>query len=238
MRIRGERECKNCATRWSYYETGSVECPNCGSLQSVGRDDRTEHTASAASLDLNPARALLGPDDADTRAAADRAADLCREFTRGYGFIDAGDLSTLDETYVGALELRGVAGELARGLRTSDAEERYFLALLGGVDEGERPPPEDVPGSLRAARGLASAEAVGTYRSDAMTHLDDHPDTEARTAFATLAEHTKRVKALDGDVSPAHADRLVAVARDLGTYLRENDDGALTTARDRLSRLE
>src|SRR5699024_7308966 len=151
MRIRGERECTNCDTRWSYYETGSVECPNCGSLQSVGRDDRTEHTASAAILDLNPARTRLGPDDADTRAAAEQAADRCREFTRGYGFIDAGHLEELDETYVGALELRGVAAELARGLRTNDAEERYFLALLGGVDEGERPSAEDVPESLRAA---------------------------------------------------------------------------------------
>jgi DNA-directed RNA polymerase subunit RPC12/RpoP len=41
MKIRGERECKDCGARWSYYETGSVSCPECGSRRSVGVDDRT-----------------------------------------------------------------------------------------------------------------------------------------------------------------------------------------------------
>jgi DNA-directed RNA polymerase subunit RPC12/RpoP len=31
MKIRGERECTDCGTRWSYYDTASVECPQCGS---------------------------------------------------------------------------------------------------------------------------------------------------------------------------------------------------------------
>jgi len=38
MKIRGDRECKSCGTRWSYYETGSIECPACGSVHSVGVD--------------------------------------------------------------------------------------------------------------------------------------------------------------------------------------------------------
>ena len=238
MRIRGERECKNCGTQWSYYETGSVDCPNCGSLQSVGRDERTQHTASAATLDLTEARNLLGSEAAATRTAAERAAETCREFVRGQGFIHAGDLATLDEIAVGARELRQVATEVARGLRTDDDEERYFLDLLGGVEDGERPPPEAVPDSLRAARGRAVTGVVDAYRRDATTYLDDHPDSEARAALATLGEHTKRVDALDGDVPPAHADRLLAVARDIGTYLRENDENALTAARDRLSRFD
>ncbi len=240
MRIRGERECTNCGTRWSYYETGSVNCPNCGSLQSVGTDEHTEHTAGAATLDLSEARNRLdagGNDGADTRAAAGCAAKACRVFTRQYGFIDAGNLRNLDETYLAALELRYVAEELTRTMRVSDEEEGYFLSLLGGADRGERPSSEEVPESLRAARGLAAAEAVREYRHDVRTYLDDHPDSEAQTAFSTLTEHTKRVQALDGDVAPETAERLVRIAQDLGSYLREDDENALITACDRLSRL-
>ncbi|EMA51932.1 DUF7117 family protein [Halococcus thailandensis] len=237
MRIRGERECKDCGTRWSYYETGTPDCPNCGSLHSVGVGDRAQHTAGTATLDLSPARNLLDGGDGDVRAAAERAAEDCRTFARQHGFIDAGELAPLDETYVGALELRTVADELARTMRTSDAEEAYFLALLGGVDDGERPAPAEVPESLRAARGLAAAKAVKEYRSDVSSYLDDQPDEAARAAFGTLGEHRKRIEALDGDVPPATADRLVRVARELGAYLREGDESALVTARDRLSRL-
>ncbi|HET7324176.1 MAG TPA: TFIIB-type zinc ribbon-containing protein [Halococcus sp.] len=239
MRIRGERECKDCGTRWSYYETGSVNCPNCGSLRSVGTDERTQHTASAARLDLSEARNRLdvGGDGADIRATAELAVEVCREFIRQSGFIDAGDLRNLDETYLAALELRYVAEELVRAMRVSDEEERYFLSLLAGADRGERPTPEEVPESLQAARGLASAKAIEEYRRDVGTYLDDHPDSEVRAAFGTLTEHTKRVQALDGDVAPELADRLVRIARGLSSYLREGDENALVTARDRLSRL-
>ncbi|WP_435078122.1 DUF7117 family protein [Halococcus sp. AFM35] len=237
MRIRGERECKDCGTRWSYYETGTPNCPNCGSLRSTGIGERTRHTASTATLDLSPARNHLGDGAEDLRAAAERAAEDCRAFARQHGFIHSGELAPLDETYVGALELRTVADELGRAMRTTDAEEAYFLALLGGVDDGERPAPTEVPESLRTARGLAAAKAVEEYRRDVNDYLDDLPDEAARAAFGTLGEHRKRIGALDGDVSPATADRLVRVARELGTYLREGDESALVTARDRLSRL-
>ena len=237
MRIRGERECKDCGTRWSYYETGTPSCPGCGSLRSVGIGERTQHTAGTATLDLSPARNHLGDEEGGLRAAAERAAEDCRAFARQHGFVHSGDLVPLDEIYVGALELRAVADEFARAMRIDDAEEAYFLALLGGVDSGERPPPAEVPESLRAARGLAAAKAVEEYRRDVSAYLDDHPDEAARTAFGTLSEHRKRIEALDGDVSPETADRLVRVARELGTYLREGDESALVTARDRLSRL-
>ncbi|MXR22522.1 endonuclease Q family protein, partial [Halobacterium bonnevillei] len=61
MDVRGERECKSCGTRWSYFETGSVACPECGSVRSVGVGERSQHTDGNATLDLSDAQ----------RAAAD-----------------------------------------------------------------------------------------------------------------------------------------------------------------------
>jgi len=57
MEIRGERECTDCGERWSYYETGDVACPACGSMQSVGVDEeRALHTTTAGEFDLTEAR--------------------------------------------------------------------------------------------------------------------------------------------------------------------------------------
>lgn len=235
MKVRGERECTDCGTRWSYYETGRVECPDCGSIVSVGVDERTRHTASAESLDLTTARELVESEQ-PLRRAAERAVDLCTEFVRGYGFIHAGTLQDLDETYLAAMELRHVAGRLARRMRVGDDEEYYFLDLLRGADRGERPARETVPTSLRGARGLAYATAVREYRADLRDYLEDHPDPPARGRLEALDEHSKRVRALDGDVPPETAERLVEAARDLGSYLR-GEEAALARAEDRLDRL-
>jgi len=235
MKVRGERECQECGTRWSYYETGSVNCPACGSLRSVGVDDRTQHTASPRSLDLTPAR-TLDEGGQSLRRVAERAAELCGEFVRGHGFIHTGDLQPLDDTYLAATELRHVADALIHAMRVDDDEEYYFLELLGVADRGERPSPEAVPASLQAARGLAYANAVREYRADVRDYLDEHPDSTVRSALESLGIHVKRVRALDGDVPPEEAERLVAAARDVGAYLR-GDEGALVRAEDRLERL-
>jgi uncharacterized Zn finger protein (UPF0148 family) len=235
MKVRGHRECKECGARWSYYDTGEAACPECGSLYSVGVDEeRSLHTATAATLDLTPVRNAV--DEAPTRRLADCAADRCREFTRGYGFIDAGDFRELDETYLAAMELRHVAAELARRMDVTDDEEWYFTELLRG-DEGKRPSPEAVPESLRAMRGLAYANAIREYRSDLRTYLEEHPDPVATDVVERLAEHVKRVRALDGDVPPRTAETLVVVARDVGRYLVTDDESALAEAENRLDRL-
>jgi hypothetical protein len=235
MKVRGQRECKACGARWSYYDTGEAACPECGSLHSVGVDqERALHTATAATLDLAPVRGAV--DDEPTRRLAERAADRCREFTRGYGFVDGGELQSLDETYLAAIELRHVAGELARRMDVTDDEQWYFTALLR-ADEGERPPAAEVPASLAQMRGLAYANAVREYGSDLRAYLKEYPDPAVGGVLERLGEHVKRVRALDGDVPPREAATLVAVARDVGRYLAEGEEGALAEAESHLEGL-
>jgi uncharacterized Zn finger protein (UPF0148 family) len=228
MKIRGDRRCKECDTRWTYYETGSVACPECGSLRSVGVDDRKEHTASPVTLDLSDLRSRVDEDPLSEVAAA--AAEECRSFTRQYGFIDAGSLLPLSETYVAARELQHVGAELGRAMRVSDDEEFYLLELLRGAGKGERPDPDVVPDSSRGLRGLAYATAVDHYRSDLRTYLDDSPDEMAQSLLGTLTDHQKRVVALDGDVPLSTAEGLLRAAQLLGEYLGDGDETALAQA--------
>jgi len=234
MKVRGERECRDCGTRWSYYETGSIQCPACGSPVSVGVDDPTQHTDGAATLDLDDARTAMAEDRVSE--AADSAAQTARNYLATRGFVHAGELTLLDETYVAAAELRATADLLGAMLDPDDAVERHFLALLQGAEDGERP--DDVPTAVRSARGLAAASAVSEYRGEAATWLDDlTAPPESRAVIERLGDHATRIEALDGDVAPADADRLVAAARDLGLYLREEDPAALESARTHLDRL-
>lgn len=235
MKVRGHRECKECGTRWSYYDTGEVACPECGSHHSVGIDeDRSLHTTTSKTLDLTPVRNDI--DDVPLRRLAERAAEVTREFTRGYGFIDAGDLQSLDDTFLAGMELRYVASELARQMETTDDEKLYFTQLLQ-ADGGDRPAPEAVPESLRAMRGLAYANAIEEYRGDLRTYLEEHSEPTTADTLERLAEHVKRVRALDGDVPPREAETLVAATRDVSRYLVDGDESGLVEAESRLDGL-
>jgi len=232
MKIRGQRECQSCGHQWSYYETGSVACPACESLRSVGVDERRLHTDAPATLDLSPYRTAWA-DDRLADAADDSKSDL-REYVRKRGFVDGGSLRPLDDTFLAAHELLQVMDLYGRTRDPSDDDERYLLALLRGADEGERPPPDEVSPAWTEARGLAYANAVDDYRRDVGEWLDDHPDPEARRTLGTIHERVKRVQALQGDVSPTEAESLVRAAREVGTYLMEGEESALASARDRL----
>lgn len=239
MRVRGERECRDCGTRWSYYETGSVDCPACGSIRSVGVDERKRHTDGAVELDLSGV--LETVDEASLRELTDEAKGVCREYVRIRGFIRGGELRTLDDTYLAAAELVHVADVVGRSFDPTDAEELYLLGVIRGAADGERPAPDDVPESMRAARGLAYADAVRDYRRELGDWLDDEgreplPD-DVRAIRDGLETHVRRIRALSGDVDPREVERLVEATRDLATYLREDDETALATARDRLDRM-
>jgi uncharacterized Zn finger protein (UPF0148 family) len=233
MKVRGQRECQSCGHRWSYYETGSVACPACESLRSVGVDDRQLHTDAPATLDLSPYRAAWADDElADD--VDDCKADL-REYVRKRGFVDGGALQPLDDAALAAHELLQVMDLFGRTRDPTDDDERYLLALLRGADDGERPPPEDVSSAWTEARGLAYANAVDDYRRDVLEWLDDHPDPEARRTLGTIRERVKRVQALQGDVSPTEAESLVRATREVGAYVIEGDESALASARERLA---
>jgi uncharacterized Zn finger protein (UPF0148 family) len=260
MKVRGERECQSCGARWSYYDTGSVACPSCGDLRSVGVDDRTAHTDAPVSLDLAAHRERFG-DAQETlpRSGVDELQSDLREYCRKRGFIDGGRLAPLDDTYLAARELLEAVDCFERLRDPSDADGEYLLALLAGADDGDRPAADEVPTALREARGMAAVRAVQAYRSDALDFLDEleaggddggtdgdesddaptvtvdgsDPETRiapARDAFERLRDRVTRVDALGGDVPPAAADALVEAAAALGEYVRTGDETDLRTA--------
>jgi hypothetical protein len=230
MEIRGERECTDCGARWTYYETGSIECPDCGSIRSVGVGERTEHTAGPAELDLQPAIEVI--DEKPLDAVADIAVEQARAYLRTAGFVHAGDLRPLTDRYLLAAELRRVGATVGRAIRVSDDEELYVLSLLRGGADGERPPPAEVPKSLRAERGLAVAAAASAYVSD-VRRLYEDPEPAVTDVLSAVRARYKRIEALDGDVPPEEAEAVVRALRDLGEYLREGDEAALARAGDR-----
>lgn len=234
MKVRGQRECTECGTRWSYYDTGEVACPECGSLRSTGVDERTRHTDAPVDLDLTEPRNRA---EEDLTAAAEAAAERCREFVRRTGFINAGELRPLSDRYLAAAELAAVGAAVGRAMRTDDDEELYLLSLLRGADAGDRPDPEEVPASLAATRTLAYASAVDDYRKDVRTYLEDDPHPEVQSALESIRDHVRRIEALDGEVDVRAAERLVRSAREVGQYLAEGDEAALAAAQDRLDAL-
>jgi hypothetical protein len=232
MKVRGRRECRNCGCRWSYYETGSVACPECESLRSTGVDDRTLHTDTPATLDLTPYRNAAAEGTLSAHVE-DCKRDL-RTYCRRRGFVDGGDLRPLDDGVLAAQELLQVVDLFDRTRDPTDEDRTYLLALLRGADRGERPGPETVSGAWAAARGLGYADAVADYRRDLLAWLDEHPDPPARRTLGSVHERVKRVRALGGDVSPTAAESLVRAAREVGTYLIDGDETALSAAHERL----
>ncbi len=236
MKVRGTRECQSCGTTWSYYETGTPSCPNCGSLRSIGLEETPqEHTDGPAELALEGVRQRLG--DESLEVVADEFKTQLRSYIRKRGFISGGELQSLDSRYLAACELLHVVDLLARHHQPTETEQLYVFGLLEAAETGEWPPETTIPKSLTAARGLAVAEALEAYRNELRTWLEEHPDPEVQTTLGSLRDQCKRAEALQGDIPPGTASGLVSAARGIGQYLRTDDETALGAARDRLQRL-
>lgn len=230
MKLRGRRECNSCGTQWSYFDTEQITCPECGSVRSTSVEEAKAHTASSVTLDLTAVR-----DDVDTRPLrelADAAADEARAFTKQYGFVRAGELEPLSDTYLAALELRRVGRTVGRLMDVTDAEELYFLSLLRGADAGERPEPADVPEPFYPERGLAIAAGADHYRRDIKRAFEER-EPAVDTVLQSVRTRCKRIEALDGAVDPQEAELLVRALRDLGDYLIDGHETALARALDR-----
>lgn len=241
MKIRGKRECQSCGESWSYYDTGSVACPGCGSLKSVGTDDtRTLHTDTPATLDLTPIVAQLAEDDVQIKECHEELSDRLREYTRKRGFIRGGELQELDEQYLGARELLHAVDIFTRQRDPSDRERLYILDLLRTVATGDRLADTEPPEALLGARGAGVADAVGAYHRDLRSWFDEYPYPEAERTLSALRDRVKRAEALNGAIESDEAKALVAVARSLGAAAREGQqesDKRLIHARDRLDEL-
>lgn len=231
MELRGERECQSCGVQWSYYETGEITCPECGSIRSVGLDEPTTHTAGNTEFELTAVRAEV--DDVGVDQLADDAAAAARDYLRRVGFVHAGELQPLDDTVVAASELRRVGATLGRVMRVEDEEELYLLELLRLADQNDRPSADEVPETLTPERGLAVAAAVDIYLTD-LRRVHDDRETEVDRVLSGLRSRRKRIEALDGDVDPTEAEQLVRTTRDVSAYLREGDEAALARALERL----
>ena len=236
MRIRGRRRCKDCGREWSYFETGTVNCPDCGSLRSVGMGDRERHTDSPVELDLSSHRAALD-EHTDVGDVADELKTTLRDYVRQRGFVRGGNLLSVDDTVLAAAELTHAVDVFERTRDPDDATHLYVLELLRNADAGERPPPSAVPDSMVGARGLAYASVLSEFCTDLGTWLDDNPDPVARRVREAIETHVKRVEAIHGDVPAEESEALVCASRDLVTYLTDDDETALSRARDRLSNL-
>ncbi|MFB6070095.1 MAG: TFIIB-type zinc ribbon-containing protein [Halanaeroarchaeum sp.] len=234
MKIRGERECRDCGSRWSYFETGSVACPDCGSVRSTGVGDRERHTDGVAELDLADARSAATRESLE--AAADTAADACRDYVRTRGFVDAGELRPLDDVYLAAQELVHAASLVRTRMTVDEVEETYVLELLEGAESGERPDPDAVPRGMRAARGLGAATAVRDYRDEIRTYLGPKR-SEVASLLETVGEHVTRIRAIDGDVPPEDGDGLIEAVRAIGEAVRTGEEEPLETATSTLEDL-
>ncbi|ERG89250.1 MAG: hypothetical protein J07HX5_01406 [halophilic archaeon J07HX5] len=218
MQLGGDRECTACGTRWSYYDTGGVRCPDCESPRSVSVGESAEHTAGTATFDLTSLRAALA--DEPVGALADRAADQARTYLRQAGFVDAGVLQPFTAQYAAAAELRRAGRTAGRLSSLETDEQRYLLALLRGADRGDRPSPADIPDSFHPERGLAVAASVETYLRELQRVVV--PDDQLARALATITTRRKRIEALDGAVEPTAAEQLFETTQTL--YAAVNGD--------------
>lgn len=176
-------------------------------------------------------------DGVPTPAQQRQIRSACNEYLRNYGFISEGSLLPLEVTYVSVMELKYLTHELSNLSSPTQEIIDYWFSLLK-ADLGARPSPDDVPRTCWAPRGLAVARVVSEYRR-AIQRLSygSNPSMFSET-LERLGDHTRRVEALDGELSPSDTEQLVVIIRALGQYRISDSESALSEAVTRLDQLD
>lgn len=243
MRVRGVRSCNECETEWSYFDTGSIVCPQCGSIASVGLGDRRLHTDAPVRLEL-PIESIDDPTTIED--VADIIERRCRRYRNRRGFIRGGELRRLDDQFLLAHELLEIAADHRRQGRSSprsDAALGYDLSILDAVIRNGRPPdPDEVPRERHRHRGLGHSLALGSYLRDLKAWLETNEGTDdgPRVLIGEIEEHLRRIEALEGDVEPREVDGLVHAVRAIRRHVlaegRSNDRDHVASLLDELDR--
>jgi hypothetical protein len=250
MKIRGQRQCSECGHEWSYFDTGQVACPACGSLKSVGRGERKTHTDSAIELDLSAHQQALDA-ETDVSMIAEGLTTTLRDYIRQRGFLNGGTLQPPDDTLLSAAELLHAVDVLDRCRHPTDEARLYVTKLLGVANDGHRPTPNSVPTSLTTARGLAYTEVLSTFHQDftkwiteessvmdgsvqSVTEMQES-DVSIHQLRERLDTHLTRSEALQGDIPVETSERFVIIARKLHHGVVNHDTDALETARMKLN---
>ncbi|MDZ7730734.1 MAG: TFIIB-type zinc ribbon-containing protein [Natrialbaceae archaeon] len=235
MEVRGQRECSECGTQWSYFETGSRSCPNCGSPRSVGHGEPAPHTDSVTALELEDVAESI--DAQPLTDTARQVANRCRTYVNDRGFIEEGSLRDLDDTYLSAWELRHLVTELRTLSDADPSTEEYFVTLLATTIRDERPTAEAVPPAAAAARGRGYADAVDRYRHELRRWQPTDRDRGGAAELERLRAIVRSIQAVDGAVEPALAETLVSVTRGLAASLRDPTEPR-APVREQLDELE
>ncbi len=197
MDLEGERECLECGERWSYWETRTVECPECDSPRSRGVGD------GARPEEEFPAEDLVASTLMETLENADEAA---RSYTTKKNFVVAGELQPPDPVYVMAAEVKHLYAELtARSREATDREREYAGALVTGLEDGEPPHPGERPETLDAVHERAVADVVEDYSSEMVKWARDRDldDTEVMRDVEDARQRAKQVQATEGEEGDA-----------------------------------
>lgn len=203
MEIRGERECLECGSTWSYFEIGSVECPECGSIRSRSISTPERDTSTVIGIDTDELVEELGTNFKD---GLSDALESCRSYVTRQGFVEGGDLQPPEVRYVMACEVVEICEAFTTPDRQdiSKEEKKYVVDLVRGLRNGN--PPDERPESLDDYHNLAVARTVERYAKDVTRYarsnglsvpsgVEDARSAAKRTK-ATLGREEDAVKGL------------------------------------------
>ncbi|MDY7082388.1 MAG: hypothetical protein SXQ77_08310 [Halobacteria archaeon] len=193
MEIRGERECLDCGSTWSYFDTKSVE--------SVGGEEMDSDSV-LGELRMDDVIPRLGTEFED---ALEDAEENCRSYVSRQGFIKGGELQPPSPRFVMACEIIEIADALLRPMRREITEDErlYVVDMIHGLKEGEPPAPDERPESLDTYHNLAVARTVEDYAREVSRYVRNSSEKELPGEIEEARTKAKRTKATEGEEDDA-----------------------------------